>query len=72
MWIRSGTNRTVVTFVGGAPALLSKQPFWPSKSRRTDRHARQPKAHTRVGATDVCRLVPISGISVEECIHFAG
>jgi glutamate formiminotransferase/formiminotetrahydrofolate cyclodeaminase len=27
--------------------------------------------HPRMGATDVCPLVPISGVTMEECVHFA-
>ncbi|WP_291856764.1 glutamate formimidoyltransferase, partial [Marinilabilia sp.] len=65
------TNRTVVTFVG-EPAPVMEAAF------RAIRKAAQlidmrnhSGAHPRFGATDVCPLVPVSGISMEETASLA-
>lgn len=65
------TNRTVVTFVGEPEAVLEGA-FLGIKaaSERIDmRH--HTGAHPRLGATDVCPFVPVSGVSVEECVDLA-
>ena len=61
------TNRTVVTFVG-EPEAVVEAAFAGVKAaaERIDmRHHRG--AHPRMGATDVLPLVPVSGITLEEC-----
>ena len=27
--------------------------------------------HPRIGATDVCPIIPVSGVSIEECIEYS-
>lgn len=65
------TNRTVVTFVG-APAAVVEAAF--RAIRRAGEvidMSRHRGEHPRMGATDVCPLIPISGISMEETAAWA-
>lgn len=65
------TNRTVVTFVG-EPEVVIEAAFWAIKKASEVIDMRVQKgAHPRFGATDVCPLVPISNISMEETAEFA-
>ena len=67
----ASTNRTVVTFVGSPQAVIDAAFLAIKKAGELIDMRKQKGTHPRMGATDVCPLVPISGISVEECIHFA-
>ncbi len=61
------TNRTVVTFVG-APEAVVEAAFQGVKRAAEVIDMRHHKgAHPRMGATDVLPLIPISGITLEEC-----
>jgi glutamate formiminotransferase/formiminotetrahydrofolate cyclodeaminase len=64
-------HRTVMTFVGG-PAQVAEAAFrsMTVAAERIDM-TRHHGAHPRMGATDVCPLVPISGISLEEAAQLA-
>jgi len=65
------TNRTVITFVGG-PGPVCEAAFRLIKKAQELIDMRTHKGeHPRFGATDVCPLVPISGISMEETAQFA-
>ena len=65
------TNRTVVTFVG-EPELVLEAAFRGVKRASELIDMRHHKgAHPRMGATDVCPLIPISGITLEECAELA-
>lgn len=65
------TNRTVMTFVG-PPSAVSEAAFRAiaAAAERIDMRRHQG-AHPRMGATDVCPLVPISGISMAETADLA-
>ncbi|MCK4880920.1 MAG: glutamate formimidoyltransferase [Bacteroidales bacterium] len=65
------TNRTVVTFVG-SPEQVMEAAFQAVKmaSEIIDM-SRHSGEHPRFGATDVCPLVPVSGISMEETVKYA-
>ena len=65
------TNRTVVTFVG-APEQVIEAAFQAVKmaSEIIDMSSHSGE-HPRFGATDVCPLVPVSGISMEETVEYA-
>ena len=65
------TNRTVVTFVGEPEAVMDAAVA--SIKRATELiDMRQHKgAHPRMGACDVCPLIPVSGITMEECAQLA-
>lgn len=65
------TNRTVVTFVG-EPAAVVEAAFQGVKRAAELIDMRNHKGeHPRMGATDVLPLVPISGITLEECAALA-
>ena len=65
------TNRTVVTFVG-APADVIEAAFrGVKKASEVIDMSKHHGEHPRFGATDVCPLVPIANISMEETVHFA-
>ncbi|MBQ2023547.1 MAG: glutamate formimidoyltransferase, partial [Alistipes sp.] len=65
------TNRTVVTFVG-EPEAVVEAAFAGVKRAAELIDMRQHKgAHPRMGATDVLPLIPISGITLEECAELA-
>lgn len=65
------TNRTVVTFVG-EPELVVEAAFRAVKkaSELIDMRGHHGD-HPRMGATDVCPLVPITGVTMQECVEFA-
>ncbi|MFC1849734.1 glutamate formimidoyltransferase [candidate division CSSED10-310 bacterium] len=65
------TNRTVVTFIG-TPEGVEEAAFKAIKraAELIDMQKHQG-AHARMGATDVCPFVPVSGITIEECIQIA-
>lgn len=64
-------NRTVVTFAG-PPELVVEAAFQAIKCAAELIDMRQHQGeHPRIGATDVCPLVPISGITIEETVEFA-
>ena len=65
------TNRTVVTFVGEPHAVASAAFAGIAKAAQLIDMRTHHGAHARQGATDVCPLVPISGVSVEECVEVA-
>jgi glutamate formiminotransferase/formiminotetrahydrofolate cyclodeaminase len=65
------TNRTVVTFVG-SPEAVVEAAFRAIKKAGELIDMRLHKGeHPRMGATDVCPLIPISGISMEETAEWA-
>lgn len=64
-------NRTVMTFVG-PPEAVVEAAFQSIKTAATLIDMRVQKgAHPRIGATDVCPLVPISGLKMEEVVAMA-
>lgn len=65
------TNRTVVTFVGN-PEAVSEAAFRSVKmaSEIIDM-SKHHGAHPRMGATDVCPFIPVSGITMEETVLVA-
>jgi glutamate formiminotransferase/formiminotetrahydrofolate cyclodeaminase len=66
-----GTNRTVVTFVG-EPAQVVEAAFRAIKVSGELIDMRQHTGeHPRMGATDVCPLIPIANISMEETAKYA-
>jgi glutamate formiminotransferase / formiminotetrahydrofolate cyclodeaminase len=65
------TNRTVVTFVG-TPEEVIEAAFQAVKRASELIDMRKHKgAHPRFGATDVCPLVPVSNITMEETVEYA-
>jgi len=65
------TNRTVMTFIG-EPQFVVEAAFQAIKKAQELIDMRVHKGeHPRFGATDVCPLVPVSGISIEEASEWA-
>ena len=65
------TNRTVVTFVGTPAAVIEAAFLAIKKAGELIDMSKHKGEHPRMGATDVCPLIPISGISMEETAKYA-
>lgn len=65
------TNRTVVTFAGEPAQVVEAAFLAVQKAAELIDMRRHRGEHPRMGATDVCPLVPVSGISMEECAGWA-
>lgn len=65
------TNRTVVTFVGEPDAVVEAALRGMKKAAELIDMRNHHGAHPRMGATDVCPLIPVSGITLEECAALA-
>ena len=65
------TNRTVITFVGEPQAVIDAAFLLIEKASQLIDMRQQTGEHPRFGATDVCPLIPISGISMEETAKYA-
>ena len=65
------TNRTVVTFVG-EPEPVKQAAFAAVKKSHELIDMRHHKgAHPRFGACDVCPIIPVSGVTMDECVEIA-
>jgi glutamate formiminotransferase/formiminotetrahydrofolate cyclodeaminase len=65
------TNRTVITFIG-PPGPVAEAAFRVVKrAAELIDMSRHSGAHPRHGATDVCPFVPVSGVTMEECVAIA-
>ncbi|MBS1260993.1 MAG: Glutamate formimidoyltransferase [Calditrichaeota bacterium] len=65
------TNRTVITLAGEPEAVLEGAFQLIAASHRLIDMAKHSGAHPRAGATDVCPFVPVSEISMDECVELA-
>ncbi len=65
------TNRTVVTFVGNPQAVVDAAYLAIKKAGEIIDMRTHTGEHPRMGATDVCPLIPVSGITMEETVVFA-
>ena len=65
------TNRTVVTLVGAPEAVIEAAFRGIKKAGEVIDMTRHKGEHPRMGATDVCPLIPISGITMEETVAYA-
>ncbi len=65
------TNRTVVTFVGTPQAVVDAAYLAIKKAGELIDMSKHKGEHPRMGATDVCPLIPISNISMEETAKWA-
>ena len=65
------TNRTVVTFVGEPDDVLEAAFQGIKKAAELIDMRQHHGAHPRMGATDVCPFVPVSGITLEECAELS-
>ena len=65
------TNRTVVTFAGNPAAVIEAAFLGIQKAAELIDMRQHKGEHPRMGATDVCPLVPVSNISMEETAEWA-
>src|SRR3954451_15540884 len=65
------TNRTVVTFVGSPDAAVKAAFRGIQKAAELIDMRKHTGAHPRMGATDVCPLIPVSNVSWEAAIECA-
>ena len=65
------TNRTVVTFVGEPEAVCDAAVAAIKRATELIDMRQHKGAHPRMGACDVCPLIPVSGITLEECAELA-
>jgi glutamate formiminotransferase/formiminotetrahydrofolate cyclodeaminase len=65
------TNRTVVTFVGSPHAVVEAAFRAIKKAGELIDMRKHTGEHPRMGATDVCPLIPIANISMEETAQYA-
>ena len=65
------TNRTVVTFVGEPDAVIEAAVRAIKLAGELIDMSKHKGEHPRMGATDVCPLIPVSGITMEETAAYA-
>ena len=65
------TNRTVVTFVGEPEAVKQAAFAAVKKSHELIDMRHHKGAHPRFGACDVCPVIPVSGVTMDECVEIA-
>ena len=67
----ASTNRTVITFAGEPEAVIEAAYLLIQKASELIDMRQHSGEHPRQGATDVCPLVPVSGVSLAECAALA-
>ena len=67
----NATNRTVVTFVGEPDAVVEAAVRAIKMAGELIDMSKHKGEHPRMGATDVCPLIPVSGITMEETAEYA-
>jgi len=67
----AATNRTVVTFVGTPDEVIEAAFRCVKKASEIIDMRNHSGAHPRFGATDVCPLVPVSNITMDEVVEYA-
>lgn len=65
------TNRTVVTFAGDRRSVGEAAYRAIAKAAELIDMSTHAGAHPRMGATDVCPFIPVSGVSMDECVELA-
>ena len=65
------TNRTVVTFVGAPTQVIEAAFLAIKKAAELIDMSKHSGEHPRMGATDVCPLIPVSGITMKETIKYS-
>ncbi|MDX9812726.1 MAG: glutamate formimidoyltransferase [Bacteroidales bacterium] len=64
-------NRTVVTFAGSPEEVVEAAFRAAAKAAELIDMSKHHGEHPRMGAMDVCPLVPIAGVTMEECVGYA-
>jgi len=65
------TNRTVVTFIGSPDGVKEAAFRAIRRAAEIIDMTKHKGAHSRIGATDVCPFVPVSGVTMEDCVRLA-
>lgn len=65
------TNRTVVTFVGAPEAVVEAAFRGIAKAAELIDMRQHQGEHPRMGATDVCPLIPLAGMTMEQAVQWA-
>lgn len=65
------TNRTVITIAGAPQAVIEAAVRLVAKAKSMIDMSKHSGEHPRFGATDVCPLVPVANVSMEECVAYA-
>ncbi len=65
------TNRTVYTFVGPPDAVSDAALKAARKAHELIDMAKHHGAHPRMGAMDVCPIVPVSDVTMDECVEIS-
>ncbi len=67
----AATNRTVITFVGSPETVVEGAFQIIAKARELIDMTGHSGEHPRFGATDVCPFVPVSGVTMDDCVELA-
>lgn len=65
------TNRTVVTFIGDPESVKEAAFRAVKKAAEIIDMSKHKGEHPRMGATDVCPFIPVSGVTMDECVQIA-
>ena len=65
------TNRTVVTLIGTPDGVKEAAFKAIKKASEVLDMSKHTGAHSRIGATDVCPFVPVTGVTMEDCVQIA-
>ncbi len=65
------TNRTVVTFIGEPDKVVEAAFAAIETASRLIDMGEHHGAHARQGATDVCPFIPVTGVTMDECVELA-
>ncbi|MBI44794.1 MAG: glutamate formimidoyltransferase [Candidatus Marinimicrobia bacterium] len=65
------TNRTVITFVGSPDNIINGAFELIKKAAELIDMNTHKGAHARMGATDVCPLIPIKNVTIKECVKYS-
>jgi len=68
----ASTNRTVVTIIGTPEAVKEAAFRAIAKAAEVIDMRGHKGAHSRIGATDVCPFIPVSGVTMDDCVRLAG
>jgi len=64
-------NRTVMTFIGSPEAMLEASFQAISAAAEVIDMSKQKGEHARLGATDVCPFIPVSEVTMDDCVQLA-
>tara|TARA_Y100000588_G_scaffold393597_2_gene510224 strand:- start:15 stop:1688 length:1674 start_codon:yes stop_codon:yes gene_type:complete len=65
------TNRTVITIVGNPDAVISSAFSGIAAATKLINMNKHTGAHPRMGSTDVCPFVPVSNVTMDDCVNYS-